>query len=229
MKYNTTSTGFSVPSVPLVRYRALPSCTLPLVPKFALGNAIAREVSLRIRIRIPLTTEAGRSPARSSPPAKSSVPTSTANARARRHTPAYRAVVNVLDLRPQHRVALNQLWVTSLLPKLVRALGLPPFLIVRQLVEQPLPPRGFELGNNLTGGVPFERLKDSGKIGSLAHEMKMIFENDVRIEPQPLVLAAVTERLHNDLAIRRTREYGYPLDDGGGDEVCEIRIVDFIS
>lgn len=132
--------------------------------------------------------------------------------------PAYRVGVNGLDLLPQHRVALNQLWVTPFLPELVRALGLPPFLIVRQLVEQPLPPRGFELGNDPTGGVPFERLKDSGKIGSLAHEMEMILENDVRIEPQPLVLAAEAERLHDDLAIRRAREYGYPLDDGGGDE-----------
>jgi hypothetical protein len=100
---------------------------------------------------------------------------------------------------------------------------------VPKLLQQPLPPIGFELLQQLPGGKALEVAEHRGQIGRREDGMEVIVEDHPGMDPQILVLTAVDQRLDEDVAARRAGEDRQPFNNGASDEVGTICLRDSIA
>lgn len=74
-----------------------------------------------------------------------------------------------------------------------------------------------------------EGVERSGKVAAGEDGVEMIVEDDPGVDFQAAMLPAVEEGLYHYVATRRCGEDGQPFDDGAGDEVRSVGLVNPVA
>ena len=115
------------------------------------------------------------------------------------------------------------------MPELVVALGLVVFLVVGELVEEPGFSAFAEVVHEFPGSEALEGLENAAEVGGGGEEVQVVVHEYVGMEAEGFFLAAVSEGVGEDLAFVGAVEGGDPFDDGGGEEVGGVGVVDFVA
>ena len=123
-------------------------------------------------------------------------------------TPADGVVVDILYLLAQHVVTGNQLGMAAFLPHLMLALVVVLLAVIGELVQDSLIMVGLRRTDEIARRVPFEGLHHAAQVGRFGDEVEMVLHDDVRVELESLLAAAVGEGVEEDVAV------GF-VDEGG--------------
>ncbi len=117
-----------------------------------------------------------------------------------------RVIVDVFDLLPHHLIALNLLGMTTLLPNRIGSVSLVPSFFPFELSKQRFHAAMFKAVDNSSRSIGLEDAYVSRKLQTDGDQVKMVFEDDIGENLQPIVLSKPTPRVIDNLKHLRLRK-----------------------
>ena len=116
--------------------------------------------------------------------------------------------MNILQLLPHHRIVHDRLRMRALLPNLVTALRLVRRTAELELMEQPLAVLRFELIEQTLRRVALQIRQRAREVRRGQDRVEMAVEDDPPVDLEALVVAAIGQRVREQVATRRRVKTG---------------------